>query len=192
MQRGNNKAARERHGQQSVNHCANVLVRGRTLNCMTCAPSPIRAVMFFVDDQLAAARWYREHVLGGGDIIEDEGYVFIERGGVEVGFHPSDTTKNPQGASVVAYFSTSRLDAQREALIAAGATPLRGPLDITDERAICQLIDPFGNVLGLDGPRSRSLTPHVPSQPTAVATPPTGRGRAGRPDRPRGWGRPRQ
>lgn len=55
------------------------------------------------------------------------------------------------GASVVAYFACAGVFARREALIAAGATALRGPLAVTATRTICQLVDPFGNVLGLDG-----------------------------------------
>lgn len=59
---------------------------------------------------------------------------------------------NPVGGSPVAYWSVQRLSRTRDELICAGATPHRGPLVVDDGRTICQLRDPFGNVLGLDGP----------------------------------------
>lgn len=120
---------------------------------MATTPGPVRAVMFFVQDQPAAAAWYRDVVLGDGEVVEDEGYWYVEVEGVEVGFHPADPERNPPGGSVVTYFSTSHLDRARTAAIAAGATPHRGPLDVAHDRAICQLLDPFGNLFGLDGPR---------------------------------------
>lgn len=116
----------------------------------------LRAVMFFVDDQLAAARWYRDFVVQAGDVVEEQGYVFIDLAGFEVGFHPSDPARNPRGGSTVAYFSTDELDAARARALAAGAALHRGPLDIDEHRAICQLVDPFGNIFGFDGPRVRS------------------------------------
>lgn len=109
--------------------------------------------MFFVGDQMAAATWYRDHVLQRGSVVEDDGYVYLDVAGFEVGFHPADHARNPQGGSVVAYFGTGELDAQRAELLEAGATDRLGPLDIGRGEAICQLIDPFGDILGLQGQR---------------------------------------
>lgn len=108
--------------------------------------------MFFVDDQMPAAVWYRDHVLKRGSIVEDSGYAYVDVDGFEVGFHPADPTKNPPGGSVVAYFSTDELQLQRGELLTVGAVAHRGPLDIGNGQAICQLVDPFGNIFGLQGP----------------------------------------
>lgn len=123
---------------------------------MTFAPSqsgPLRAVMFFVEDQPAAATWYRDLLFPGRPVTEDQGYWFLDVDGVQVGFHRADPDRNPRGASAVPYFATGHLEQARAAAVAAGARHHRGPLDISDDRAICQLFDPFGNVFGLDGPR---------------------------------------
>ncbi|MBW3086245.1 hypothetical protein KEM60_02456 [Austwickia sp. TVS 96-490-7B] len=109
--------------------------------------------MFFVDDQEAAATWYRDNILGTGEITENEGYWFLNVDGTEIGFHPADPDRNPSGGSVVVYFATQHLDRARQQALQANATHHRGPLDISADRAICQLIDPFGNVFGLDGHR---------------------------------------
>ena len=53
----------------------------------------------------------------------------------------------------MAYFGTDGLEAHRAALLAAGAVAHRGPLDIEDGQAICQLVDPYGNIFGLQGKR---------------------------------------
>ncbi len=37
-------------------------------------------------------------------------------------------------------------------LTALGAKLYRGPLDIEDNQVICQLMDPFGNLIGLRAP----------------------------------------
>ncbi|WP_197078931.1 VOC family protein [Dermacoccus sp. PE3] len=48
--------------------------------------------------------------------------------------------------------ATGDLRTHREALLDAGAEHHRGPLTIGGGRSICQLVDPFGGVFGLDGP----------------------------------------
>lgn len=73
-------------------------------------------------------------------------------GGVELGFHPADDTRNPRGGSPVVYWAVESVDTTRTALLDRGCTHHRGPLDIDDGRRICQLVDPFGTVFGLDGP----------------------------------------
>lgn len=51
------------------------------------------------------------------------------------------------------YWSVTEVDAVRQRLLDAGCTPHRGPLDVGDGtgRKIAQLVDPFGNVIGIDG-----------------------------------------
>ncbi len=114
----------------------------------------VRAVMVFSDDPPAAARWWAE-VLGGEARVESDGtsvFAWVDVNGVELGFHPADDERNPRGGSPVVYWAVPGVTAARERLLAAGCTPHRGPLDIGPERRICQLVDPFGNVFGLDGP----------------------------------------
>jgi hypothetical protein len=114
--------------------------------------APIGTVMFFVADPERACRWWAEHV-GGGAACEAEGpFWWYEAEGVEVGFHPADEERNPVGRSPVVYWRVEGLAARRAALIEAGCTPHRGPLVVGPDRQICQLVDPFGNCFGLDGP----------------------------------------
>ena len=71
----------------------------------------------------------------------------------------SDAQKNPVGGSPVVYL---RVEDQRAALARAESMSERlhrGPLAIDTARVIARLIDPFGNVFGLDGPPGQQLTP---------------------------------
>ncbi|MEV8566750.1 VOC family protein [Streptomyces sp. NPDC051322] len=114
----------------------------------------VRAVMVFSDDPPTSARWWAD-ALGGEARIESDGtavFAWVDVNGVELGFHPADDQRNPRGGSPVVYWSVSSVTATRERLLAAGCTHHRGPLDIDADRHICQLVDPFGTVFGLDGP----------------------------------------
>ncbi|MFD4760510.1 VOC family protein [Streptomyces sp. NPDC058439] len=113
----------------------------------------IRTVMVFVDDPETAARWW-------GEIFEAEVkldingtsvYAWLDLDGLEFGFHPASPKANAHGRSTVPYWSVEDLDTERKHLLEAGCTHHRGPLDVEPGRRICQLIDPFGTVFGLDG-----------------------------------------
>ncbi|MFI1885367.1 VOC family protein [Streptomyces jumonjinensis] len=114
----------------------------------------IRTVMIFVDDPEAAARWW-------GDIFAAEVkldvngasvYAWLDLGGLELGFHPASPEANPHGASTVPYWPVEDLDTERQRLLTAGCTHHRGPLAVEPGRRVCQLVDLFGTVFGLDGP----------------------------------------
>jgi predicted enzyme related to lactoylglutathione lyase len=111
--------------------------------------------MVFVPDPEKAARWWASFF--GTEVtleVNDDSqvYAWFDVAGVEYGWHPAEDERNPRGASPVIYWKTDDLTASRERLLAAGCTPHRGTLRVDDERQICQLVDPFGTVIGLDGP----------------------------------------
>lgn len=115
--------------------------------------STVRAVMYFAPDPAAWCSWWAEHIGEGAEVhLEDRGFAWFELAGVEIGFHPADEERNPVGGSPVVYYNVEDLDDRREALLAMGCTHHRGPIAAEPGRRICQLIDPFGNTFGLDGP----------------------------------------
>lgn len=112
-----------------------------------------RAVVFFADDPATAAQWWARALdLASSEVHSDGDFSWIEVDGIEIGFHPADPQRNPVGGSPVVYFATDGLDADWARLIALGATPHREPLTLSATRRIIQVRDPFGNVVGLDGP----------------------------------------
>ena len=114
----------------------------------------IRCVMIFAPEPESSARWWANvldrpvHIEAKGDLV----YAWLDLDGVEYGFHPADDDRNPRGGSPVIYWAVDDLNAARNRLLAAGCTPHRGPLRIDHQRQICQVTDPFGTIVGLDGP----------------------------------------
>jgi len=107
--------------------------------------------MYFVNDPQAAASWYAEHLFSGVSVQEESGFFWFETGTIEVGFHPSDQ-KNPAGGGAVVYWRVENFGRSRDAMLQGGCESWRGPLVISPTRVICQLRDPFGNIIGLEGP----------------------------------------
>ena len=114
----------------------------------------VRTVMVFALNPEKSARWWAT-ILGAQlhlDVNGDSVYAWFDLHGVEYGFHPADDDRNPRGGSPVVYWAVDDLTAARDHLLAAGCTHHRGPLRIDEQRQICQLTDPFGTIIGLDGP----------------------------------------
>jgi SAM-dependent methyltransferase len=110
----------------------------------------LRAVMVFVDHPAASAAWYA-HYVGGEVRVENNDFAWIDVGGVEFGFHRSDGDKNANAGSPVIYWSVESVSESRAQLIEVGCLHHRGPLVVDEARHICQMVDPFGVVFGLDG-----------------------------------------
>jgi hypothetical protein len=107
--------------------------------------------MVFVDDPAASAAWYA-HYMGAHARVENNDFAWIDVGGIELGFHLSDGGKNANAGSPVIYWGVDSLSVSRAQLIEGGCLHHRGPLVVDESRHICQLVDPFGVVFGLDGP----------------------------------------
>lgn len=112
----------------------------------------IKTVMFFVSQPREAANWWARAM--NTVARHDSEYSFIEVGELEIGFHPNDDGRNPQGSSTVAYFKTDDFEESRAHFLQLGCMMHRGPLEVSATTSIAQLIDPFGNVFGLEGPKT--------------------------------------
>lgn len=118
-------------------------------------------IMYFVPDRQAAAAWYAELLGAPVSRVEALDAVFIRVGAHEVWFHAADA-KGPSGvAGQVAYWVVDDFAAALARAQRLGATLYRGPLPRLDGRLMCQVTDPFGNVVGFVGPRLS--TPSTPS-----------------------------
>ncbi|MEU8782038.1 VOC family protein [Streptomyces sp. NPDC048637] len=116
----------------------------------------IRTIMIFAEDPDEAAGWW-SHLLDTPVHREVAGthvYAWLDVGGVEFGFHMLDEQRNKRGGSPVPYWSVDDIESALTKLLAEGCTQHRGPLDIGDGtgRQIAQVVDPFGNIIGIDGP----------------------------------------
>lgn len=114
--------------------------------------SIVRSVMIFAEEPEVVAYWWAELLECPMEhVLFLDGFAWFDVGDNEFGFHPADATKNPVGGSPVVYL---RVEDHAVAVARAeskGARLHRGPLAIGASRSIAQLVDPFGNVFGLDG-----------------------------------------
>jgi catechol 2,3-dioxygenase-like lactoylglutathione lyase family enzyme len=107
-------------------------------------------VVMFVPAVRAAAEWYSS-ALGLPIASLDDNFGFIQVGAAQLCFHIADAKADAGHRGQVAYWRVSCLTETTSRLEAAGATLFRGPLVIGNGEAICQMSDPFGNLLGLIG-----------------------------------------
>ena len=104
----------------------------------------------FVPVVRAAIEWYSS-ALGLPIASFDENFGYIQVGSSQLCFHVADAKADAGHRGQVAYWRVSSLAGTRAELERAGAKLFRGPLIIGNGEAICQMADPFGNLLGLVG-----------------------------------------
>jgi predicted enzyme related to lactoylglutathione lyase len=110
-------------------------------------------VVMFVPSVRAAAGWYSSALQLPISGIDDQ-FATIDVGSAKLSFHAADG-KVPAGrAGQVAYWRVASLADTMSRLEKAGATLYRGPLAIESGQGVCQLADPFGNLIGLVGPHA--------------------------------------
>jgi catechol 2,3-dioxygenase-like lactoylglutathione lyase family enzyme len=107
-------------------------------------------VVMFVPTVRAAAEWYSsalELPIAG----LDDNFGCINVGSSQLCFHVADEKANAGHRGQVAYWRVSSLTQTCAQLERARATLYRGPLVMGNGEAICQMSDPFGNLIGLIG-----------------------------------------
>ena len=109
--------------------------------------------MYFVTDPREAAAWYSQLFGRPMASSDDPDDVFIHIATHEVWFHQADSKVSAGAAGQVAYWRVDDFDATLAKAQKMGAVLYRGPLDRNDGFFMCQVKDPFGNLLGLIGPR---------------------------------------
>ena len=111
----------------------------------------LHAVYLFVNNVKESSFWY-SNVLKIPLTINDENFGQIRVGQNELCFHQADTKCPLTTGGSVGYWQVANLLEVANLFIKYGGTIYRGPIEIheTDE-GICQIRDPFGNVIGLQG-----------------------------------------
>lgn len=105
----------------------------------------LRTVSYPVKDLAAAKEWYTK-VFGVGPYFDQPFYVGFEIGGFELGLVP-DGEPGVHGSTV--YWGVDDIDAEVERITGLGATLPAAIQDVGENIRVVDLVDPFGNVLGL-------------------------------------------
>ena len=110
----------------------------------------VAAVMVHVPDPAAGLEWYAR-AFPRAQRRAVAGLTLLDLGGVALEIVKADAKVGSGAAGTVVYWSAPDFAAELARLQALGATLYRGPLAIEDGQRMCQVRDPWGNLLGLRG-----------------------------------------
>lgn len=115
----------------------------------------LQAVYIFAENVRESASWY-SNVLGVSLEIDEISFALIKLGEFELCFHQADYKSPSSTGGSVGYWFVDDLLKSAEAFIKNGGKFYRGPIEIEGTReGICQIIDPYGNIIGLQGVYSK-------------------------------------
>ncbi|MDB5303857.1 MAG: hypothetical protein JWM97_1406 [Phycisphaerales bacterium] len=109
------------------------------------------AEVLFVADIRSSRDWYVQF-LGRGPAEDLPDFVSFAMGGQCLSLHRADE-KSPAGprGGGVAYWNVGDFDAAMAKARSLGGAVYRGPIRLPDGWRICQIMDPFGNVIRVQG-----------------------------------------
>lgn len=121
---------------------------------MHATPSPIAAVLVHVGDVEAGLAWYqRAFPTAVRTRLDEFDFEFLQVGSVCLEIVPADGQVESGPFGSVVYWAVDDFNEALAHIEKLGAVLYRGPLAIQDGLAMCQVRDPWGNCIGLRGPR---------------------------------------
>ena len=115
--------------------------------------SGIAAVMVHVSEVEAGIAWYERALPTARR--ESAGEPPFERlavGEVFIEIVPADSKVSSGASGSVVYWRVAQFESALSHFQAVGATLYRGPISIENGERMCQVLDPWGNCIGLRGP----------------------------------------
>ena len=107
----------------------------------------LRTVVYYAFDLEQAKKWYTE-VLQLAPYFDTPFYVGFNVGGFELGLHPAESNDQLNGRCV-AYWGVPDAANELARLISLGATPRSELQEVGGGIKVADVLDPFGNVLGI-------------------------------------------
>lgn len=105
-------------------------------------------VFYFVDDLPAGVEWYR-HLIGADPIDVHDQLSAFDIAGTRLTVHIADEFNAPAGtAGSVSYWDVDDVDGTVAGCVARGGVVHRGPKTVFTGERLCQVLDPFGNLIG--------------------------------------------
>jgi len=113
----------------------------------------VAAVMVHVGNVAEALAWYeRAFPQAVRHRLADQDFEYLALGEVRIELVPSDAKVSSGTAGSVVYWRVPDLPSSLQHLQSIGARLYRGPMPIEGSHAMCQVLDPWGNSIGLQGP----------------------------------------
>jgi predicted enzyme related to lactoylglutathione lyase len=104
-----------------------------------------------VDDAIA---WYQK-AFPMSQLKSIEGFTYLVVNGFALELVLADEKVKSGKSGSVTYWEVSDLEEEMERFKRLGSVVYRGPMTIESGMGMCQVTDPFGNLIGLRGPYSR-------------------------------------
>lgn len=115
------------------------------------ALNPI-AVLVHVPDVPLGLTWYQKAFpMAESKYLAEFEFTVLNINGFSLEIVQADEKVGSGKKGTVLYWSVESINESLEHFIALGATLYRGPLKIENGLTICQVEDPFGNLIGLRG-----------------------------------------
>jgi len=110
------------------------------------------AVLVYVPDVEAGLEWYEKAFPEATlrKVVSSEFYV-LDINGFSLEIVQSDSKVGSGKKGTVLYWSVQSLPEAVSHLKSLGGTIYRGPMKIENNQSMCQVEDPFGNLIGLRG-----------------------------------------
>ena len=114
---------------------------------------PVGNVFIFAPDLDAAVTWY-EALLGAAPARPMPQLAVWQLGTTRLTLHAEDSfdQRGLPATGTVAYFDVTDVDAATALCVARGGVAHRGPKTVFSGERLVQILDPFGNLLGLRQP----------------------------------------
>lgn len=109
-------------------------------------------LMIPVDAPDVAVQWYQKAFPGAQRTsLPEHGVELLETGGITLELVPGDAKLAAEPAGTVLYWQVSELEPEIDRFKKLGAVLHRGPLAIENNQGMCQMLSPFGSLIGLRG-----------------------------------------
>lgn len=106
------------------------------------------SIVYFVSDIKGAKDWF-QIILSTTPFQDDEQFVGFRIGTFEICLHLSDEKSPDSIGNQVCYWEVNSVEEMKNHMLKNGATLYRAPLDIGEDGIICQILTPFGCLIGL-------------------------------------------
>jgi predicted enzyme related to lactoylglutathione lyase len=113
---------------------------------------PITAVLIHVSDVQAGIDWYQlAFPTAVRSYITESNFEFLNISGIQLEIVPSDEKVAAGACGSVVYWAVPDLEIALLHMQHIGAKLYRGPMKIEADQSMCQVLDPWGNCIGLRG-----------------------------------------
>jgi predicted enzyme related to lactoylglutathione lyase len=110
------------------------------------------ALLVHVPNVKLGLEWYKKAFpMAVETNLEHSDYTVLNINGFSIELVPADDKVGTGKYGTVMYWLVDSLNESQECFYALGAKLYRGPMNIENGLSICQLEDPFGNLIGLRG-----------------------------------------